>query len=70
MGGTIKYAIDFFEMNDSETMHPDLEFRKIPHIKLNRQEELSTNFWFNNAKDFVTKQLNQSTSPGFAFKNG
>lgn len=45
-----------------ETMHP--EFRNSGHNRLNRPEELSSNFWFDNAKDFVNKQLNQSRSRG------
>lgn len=58
--GTIRSTINSVETNHNhETMHP--EFRNILQ-KLNRPEELSTDFWFNNAKDFVAKQLNQSTS--------
>lgn len=59
--GTIKPSVNPFDTNShTETMHP--EFRNSLHAKLNRPEELSTNFWFNNGKDFVTKQLNRSTS--------
>ncbi len=45
---------------ETKNYHP--EFRNIPHVKQDRREELSTNFWFNKGKDFVAKQLNQSTS--------
>lgn len=38
-------------------VHP--EFRSIPHAKLNRPEELTTNFWLNNAKDFVATKIKQ-----------
>lgn len=41
-------------------MHP--AFRNSHHVKLNRPEEVDSNFWLNGAKDFVTKQLNRSTS--------
>lgn len=58
---TIKSATNSVQINNNpDTVHP--EFRNIPHSKLNRPEELNTNFWLNNAKDFVTSQLNRSTS--------
>ncbi|KAG4070667.1 hypothetical protein HA402_013587 [Bradysia odoriphaga] len=47
-----------------ESKHP--EFRSIPHVKLNRPEELDTDFWFNNAKDFVATKLNQPRRAGAA----
>lgn len=47
-----------------ESIHP--QFRSIPHAKLNRPEELSTDFWFNNAKDFVATKLNQPAGVGTA----
>lgn len=43
-----------------DNMHP--EFRNLPKQSLHRPEELNTDFWFDNAKAFVTKQLNRSTS--------
>lgn len=58
---TIKSTINSVQINNNpDTVHP--EFRNIPHVKLNRPEELNTNFWLNNGKDFVTAQLNRSTS--------
>lgn len=54
MGANVKQHINH------EKIHP--EFRNNPHVQRNRPEELTTNFWFNNGKDFVSKQLHQSRS--------
>lgn len=58
--GTIRQKINKFEGHNDARMHP--EFRSVPQLKLNRPDELNTNFWLNNAKAFVTKQLARSPS--------
>lgn len=56
--GTIKSTV---ERNiEQESVHP--EFRSILHTQRTRPEELRTDYWLNNAKDFVSKKLNQSRS--------
>lgn len=56
--GTIKSTVETNIRHES--MHP--EFRNILHTQRNRPEEVSTDFWLNNAKDFVSKRVNQSRS--------
>lgn len=56
--GTIKRSENLEEMGNK--MHP--EFLNSRQFKLNRPDELNSNFWLNNGKDFVKNQLNRSTS--------
>lgn len=61
----LDHKVDSIETNiKHKSVHPD--FRSISHVKLNRPEELNTDFWFNNAKDFVATKVNQQPGVGIA----